>query len=260
MKGFVKAIIAGAVILGIGVAVLIIALGLNGWTFAPNFTTEEFTSAEENTSLDIHLDAGRLKIEYHDEENIVISYPVANGFLTEINEENGTLSFEGNVKHWYTFSCNVTFPETVIKIPGNTIKNVDITLNAGTVDLPDNTFENLKIKVNAGTCTVGDISGAKIVDIGLNAGTVNIGGASTEKLICEVNAGSANVRKIDCPLTNVKVSAGSASVEFTGAKTDYTAAVDVSTGSCNGLSSQTGGNKQINVKVSAGSCNVSFTG
>ena len=36
MKGFVKVIIAGAVILGIGIAVLIIALAVNDLKFAPD--------------------------------------------------------------------------------------------------------------------------------------------------------------------------------------------------------------------------------
>ncbi|MDE5667756.1 MAG: hypothetical protein K2I29_05895 [Clostridia bacterium] len=67
MKGLVKMIIAGAIIIGIGVAVLLIALGLNGWSFAPNFEMQEFTSNEANTSVSVNLSTGRLKIEYTDE-------------------------------------------------------------------------------------------------------------------------------------------------------------------------------------------------
>jgi len=260
MKGFVKVIIAGAIIIGIGIAVLLIALGLNGWSFAPDFKTEEFTSTQENTSLAVDLSAGKLKIEYHDGENIQISYPTAKGYETTIKEENGKLSIEGNKHKWYTFTWGVTIPETVIKIPENKITEVTVKLNAGTVDMTGGAFEKVKIEVNAGTLHVGQITDCELLDINVNAGTVNAEGVSSTSLVCEVNAGTAGIKNIDCTATDVKVSAGSANVSFTGAKADYSADVDVSAGSCNGLSTQTGGGKNIKIKVGAGSCNVSFAG
>lgn len=260
MKGVVKMIIAGAVILGIGIAVLLIALGLNGWTFSPDFTTEEFTSTQENDALDVRLAAGRVKIEYHDGENIQISYPVAKGYETTITESEGTLSIDGNQHKWYIFSCGITFPETVIKIPAGKIKEVSVTLNAGTVEIPDGEFTKVKLNVNAGTINVGNIAGAELFDVDLNAGTVNVSAVTGNKLVCHVSAGTANLKKLDCAETEVKVSAGTANLNFAGAKSDYTATVNVSAGSCNGISTQTGGEKSLTVKVSAGSCNVSFAG
>ena len=229
MKGVVKMIIAGAVILGIGIAVLLLALGLNGWTFSPNFTTEEFTSTEENEALNVQLAAGRLKIEYHDEDNIKITYPVAKGYETTVTESDGTLSIEGNRHKWYVFSWGVTFPETVIKIPAGKIKEISVSLNAGTVEIPDGDFTKVTLKLNAGTVNAGNISGAELFNVELNAGTVN-------------------------------AEAVTANLNFTGAKSDYTATVNVSAGSCNGISTQTGGDRSLTVKVSAGSCNVSFAG
>lgn len=258
MRGFVKMIIAGAIIVGIGFAVLLLALGLNGWSFKPNFETREYSSAEENTALDVKLDAGKLKIEYHDGEDIQISYPVAKGYETKIIESDGKLSVEGNKHHWYTFTWGVTIPETVIKIPRDKIKNVEIKLNAGTVDLADGAFENVKVKVNAGSCNVGEITGCNRFEVKLNAGSVNVKGAECNAFSCDINAGSAKFQKIDSAESKLEVSAGSASLAFAGAVEEYTATVNVSAGSCNGLSTRTGGDKTIDVKVSAGSVNVSF--
>ena len=260
MNHVVRAIIVGSVIIGIGVAVLLVALGLNGWSFSPNFTTEEFSSEEENTSLNINLDAGKLKVEYHDEENIQITYPVASGYLTTITESEGKLTVEGNKRRWYAFHWGVDFPETVVKIPKDKIKNVEITLNAGMVELPDGAFENVTVKVNAGTCNVGSVTDCKQFDVRLNAGALNVSGVISEKFSCHVNAGSAKIQKIESVESEVKVNAGTANLGFVGSVEDYSASVNVSAGSCNGLSDRTGGDKTITVKVNAGSVNVSFQG
>lgn len=274
MKGFVKCIIAGAVILGIGIAVLIIALAVNGWKFAPNveFETQEFTSTEENTSLAVTLSAGKLKIEYRDDdsEEIYVSYPTAEGYETTVTEKDGKLSVEndyriiGNVFSGCNVSCNVwgwglNIPETVVKIPKDKITQVTVTLHAGTVELKEGTFEKVELDVHAGACAVGNIT-CKLLTIDVNAGSLSLDGVKAEKLICDVSSGSANMKKIDCPETEVEVSSGSANLTFVGAKTDYTATVQVSAGSCNGLSSQSGGDKVIKVKVSTGSFNASFLG
>lgn len=258
MKGYVKVIIAGAVIIGIGIAVLLVALGLNGWSFAPNFKAEEFVSEQENTALKVDLSAGELKIEYHDGENIQISYPVASGYKTIITEADGKLSVEGNKHRWYTFTWGINIPETVIRIPRDKISDIEINVNAGSVRLTDGAFENVKIKVNAGVCKTGEITDCNRFEVHMNAGSVNVTGAACNEFSCTVNAGSAKIQKIDSMSSNVKVSAGSATLAFVGAAESYSATVNVSAGSCNGLSNRTGGERSIAVKVSAGSVNVAF--
>lgn len=271
MKGYVKCIIAGAVILGIGIAVLLIALGVNDWKFESNieFETQEFTSTEEDTSLAVTLEAGRLKIEYRDDdkEEIYVSYPVADRYETTITEKNGKLSIE-NESHLlgFGFNCNVNcgiwglnIPETVVKIPKG-ITAVSVTLKAGTVELKEGNFEKVELNVDAGTCEVKNIT-CELLTIDLDAGALNLDGVKAGKLVCDVSAGTADIKKIDCPETEVKVSAGAANLSFVGAKSDYTATVDVSAGSCSGISSQSGNkDKTIKVKVSAGSCDVEFLG
>lgn len=262
MKGFLKVIIAGAVIIGLGIAILLIALGLNGWSFTPKFEMQNYTAEQENTSLSIKLDAGRLKIEYREDggDKIQISYPEAKSWKTTVSEKDGKLSLVGNKHHWYTFTWGVTFPETVIKLPKSAIGSVEITLDAGTVDLVGGEYQNVKIQVNAGTCRVGEISGCKTLDLTVNAGTLNVDGAQSNSVKGEVNAGAANIKKIDSAQTEVNISAGAANLSFTGAKTEYDATVNVSFGKCEGLTTQTGnGGKNISINVSAGAATVSFS-
>lgn len=259
MKGYIKVIIAGAVIIGIGLAVFLIALGLNGWTVTPEFEMKEFTSTKVNTSLSVDLDAGLLKIDYHDGDEIKVTYPSAKGYDSRFSEEDGKLSIVSNKRRWYTFSWGVNFPETVVLIPRNQIKNVDIYVNAGGVQLAGGEFENVNVKVNAGACEVGKITGLKLLKIKLNAGAVNVDGVRGDKLICNVNAGRATVKNVDCTTTEVGINAGLAELNFAGVRADYSSSVNVSAGSCNGLYdnvSDTG--KSIKVKVSAGTVNVSF--
>ena len=259
MKKGIKVIIAGAIIIGIGLAVLLIALGLNGWSFTPDFTTEEFTSTQENTALDVTLDAGSLKIEYHDADDIQISYPTAKSYKTEITESNGKLTVNINKHRWFTFGWGISsIPETVIRIPKDTIRNVEIKLNAGSATLADGAFDNVTINLNAGTLTTGKITECNVLNVHVNAGTANIGGAQCNELLFKLNAGSANIRDIDSMASTIKVNAGSAHLSFADAAENYTASVNVSAGSCNGLSDRTGGEKRIDVKVNAGSVNVSF--
>lgn len=258
MNHVVRAIIVGSVIIGIGVAILLVALGLNDWSFQPNFTTEEFSSQEEDTALAVNLDAGKLKIEYHDGEDIQISYPVASGYITTITESDGKLTIDGNKRRWYAFSWGIDFPETIVKIPYDKIKDVEITLNAGAVSLTDGAFENVTVKLNAGTCDVGKITECKQFDVRLNAGAFNGNGVQSERFSCHLNAGSAKIQKIESSENEVKVNAGSANLNFAGSAEEYSASVSVSAGSCNGLSDRAGGDKSITVKVNAGSVNVSF--
>lgn len=258
MNHVVRAIIVGSVFIGIGVSVLLIALGLNGWSFQTNFTTEEFSSQEENTALAVHLDAGKVKIEYHDGDDIQITYPVSSGYQTTITESGGKLTLEGNKRRWYAIQWGIDFPDTVVKIPYGKIKDVELVLNAGIIELVDGAYDNVTVKVNAGTCSLGSVTECKQFDVRMNAGVINVSGASCEKFSCHLNAGFAKIQKIESDESEVKVNAGTANLDFTGAIEDYSATVNVSAGSCNGLGDRTGGGKTIAVKVNAGSVNVSF--
>ena len=261
MKGFVKVITAGGVILGIGIAVFVIALGLNGWSFVPEFEEKTFTAENVNTAIDIDVDAGNLKTEFYDGDRIEITYPVANGYTSTITEnEGGTLKMVVNKHHWFTFTWGATIPDTIIKLPIGTAYKVTVRLNAGSVILADGEYADITAHVNAGMFKTNAITGQNF-KVTVNAGLADIGDITCTKLFCEVNAGRVETDKITCPDTEIKVAAGAAVLGFAGNRQEYDAVVDVSAGSCTGLETQSGtGGKKIKVSVSAGSAAVSFSG
>lgn len=261
MKGFVKVIIAGCVILGIGVAVLVIALGLNGWSFAPEFEEKSFTAEKVNTAIDIDIDAGSLKTEFYDGDKIEITYPVANGYTSTITETaEGTLKMVVNKHHWFTFTWGVTIPDTVIKLPKGTAYKVTARLNAGSVYLADGEYSEVTTHINAGTFKA-DTLVCQSFNLTVNAGFADLGNMTCPKLVCKVNAGRAEIDKLTCPDSEIKVSAGAAVLGLSGNKGDYDAVVNVSAGSCTGLETQSvEGGKKIKISVSAGSANITFLG
>ena len=238
MKGIVKCVIAGAVIIGIGLAIVLGTLGVNGCSVKkPEFTTNTYTAENDNTALKIRINAGSFKTEFYDGDKITIEYPVASVYKTEISENDGVFRYESELKKTW-FMGNLNIPDTVIKLPESVRFNLDVEVNAGTVNIAGGEYGK--------------------VDAEVNAGTLKAEGIKCEKFIAEVHAGTMNVTKLDCADIKAEISAGSLKLDIDGAKADYNIKADVSAGSCN-VSSQTVENgKSLDVDCSAGSIKVTF--
>ena len=279
MKALVKIIIVGAVILVLGIGVLVVALGINGWKVDGDYEMKTFECQDDNTTLDIEFLAGELEMQYYDGATIKIEYPESETWSASISEVNGTLKFATtNKRKWINFPSWLSkMPKTKIWIPQGDIMNMEMKINAGTVKLADGEYGNFDVAMNAGTFSIGNINCKKFAlelnagtinaqnirsiedaSIEMNAGTINLQSLSCPSFECEVSAGSANINKIDTPIIDVEVSAGSVKLEIMGAKSDYNIAVEKSAGSCN-VSNQNGNtNKSIKAEVSAGSLTVRF--
>ena len=89
MKAVIKAIIAGSVIIGIGLIVLIVALALNGWKFMPKFEMAEYVAEGEIGELKIDNAVGNVKTEFYDIvlRTSVVMYGsnISPGFTTSIH-------------------------------------------------------------------------------------------------------------------------------------------------------------------------------
>ena len=260
MKSMVKAIIAGCCVIVIGIVILLIALGLNGWTFKMDFESKEFNAEQENSKIVVENSVGTVKINYYDGERVQIFYPETTKYILNISEKDGTVRVSSPKPKWYEFSIWWTdIPETVINLPRNTQFELDLTVNAGSLRLLEGQYSKIRLTVNAGSLSV------RRVDCDTLSAEVNAGSMQINDLVCEtyfdgeVNAGSLNAKGVSCPKIKADVSAGSLNMTIKGSKSEYNISANVSAGSSN-ISNQTGTtDKSLKAVVSAGSLNVSFT-
>ena len=103
MKGIVKGIVIGLIIIIIGAAILITGLALSGWKIErSDFETRTFTAEGENTALNIEIGAGSVTTEFYDGDKVIIEYPVAKHFVSEAKERDGRVYYSSKFK-WNVF-------------------------------------------------------------------------------------------------------------------------------------------------------------
>ena len=239
---------------------VIAAFALNGWLVMPKFEMAQYTAEGEITELKIDNAVGNIKTEFYDGDEITVDYPVSDRFTMTVAEKDGTLTVDGlNKKHWYVFSLRSwSLPETVIKIPRDTVLKLDVQVNAGEVQLASGVYAEVSIQLNAGSIRMVNTICSSF-DCEVNAGAVFVNLLDCNTFDCEVNAGSFNAVRLVCPNIKIDVSAGSFKADVQGKKEEYTISVDKSAGSCN-VKSQTGTDpeKKIDIDVSAGSVSIAF--
>lgn len=264
MKGIAKALIAGGIVIGLGVILLIVALSMNGWKLKGNvdFEMTAYECSKENTNIDIEIKAGTVRTEFYDGDKIIIEYPVADGFKSLASEAYGKLTFKAPRKKWYkNWFFTYDIPESVIKLPKDMLYNVKVEIDAGKVALADGVYSDVEVDIDAGTVSVGNIICTNL-HCDVDAGSVKIASAQCASFISNVSAGSVKVDSLTADNTDVLVKAGSVNLAFTGKEEDYNIQSSVKAGSCN-LNSRTNADanaKWIRVKVKAGKIDASFKG
>lgn len=263
MKGYVKTIIAGAIILGIGIAVILIAGGTSNWQYvsgdAGDYEMKSYEAQTDVKNLSVDFSAGELKIVFGDTDKITVDYPENNRYTTKIEENGENLYLSTGRKHWYDFFGGITqFPETTVTLPENGGINLVFEMNAGKAQIESGSFSNLSLKLNAGKINIGDIE-CNNLTCHVNAGDFIVGGAKSSRAVLKVNAGELIVKDLDCPDVDAEVNAGAMKVTVDGIESDYTISTEVNAGSCN-KSDRTGTtDKKIRAKANAGSLEINFT-
>ncbi len=263
MKGIGKAIGAGVTIVIIGVIVLVVALGLNGWKFdsLTNYEMKHYESTQETSTIKLEFAVGTIKTEFYDGDKITIDYPENEHLTTTVTEQNGTLTALSNKSNrwWMNFGfLTKKIPTTVISIPKNLKVNIDFEINAGTVNIADGEYLSVKMELNAGTVKMGNTV-CDNLQCRVNAGTLKVENVACSKIKCDLDAGTVVLSDVICNDIDVDVSAGTANITVNGDKSEYNISASVSAGSCNVKSQQgTDANKHIRVDVSAGTVSVNF--
>lgn len=239
MKGVIRGLIIGGVIIAVGIAIILITLGVNGWSIENmKFTANTFTAEGDCTSLEAGIDAGTLKTEFYDGDKVIIDYPTADGLEARVIEENGKIIFVSDLKWYKSFFSFRRIPDTVIKLPKGAIIDVSFKMNAGTIELADGTYTN--------------------VNIDINAGTFNANSISCDTFVCDMSAGTMLVNRLTCAKTKIDMSAGTVKLSMSGGQNEYAIYTDISAGSCN-VSSQPGEtDKRIDIDISAGTAKINF--
>ena len=278
MKRFAKVMIAGAVIMGIGLAILIAALAVGGGNFQDDYEIKTYECSEENVSLDIDFSIGKLDVDFYDGEKIKIEYPENKLLSASVKESSGKLSFKTDYRRKLNlFRWLRKIPATKIWIPQGPVMNVKINMdageakfadgeygdfnlymNAGSFEMNDADCVTLSVTLNAGAVDMNSVSSVEDVKFQVNAGKIDIDSLNCPYVVTDVNAGDVSVDKMQVPKVDVDISAGSVKFGIVGNRAEYNILVDKSAGKCN-ISNQKGTmDKYINADISAGSLNVDF--
>lgn len=267
MKPIVKGLIAGLIIILIGVIILIAALGMNGWKFAGlgiQFETRTFTAEQDNTAVSLDVDAGVTDVVFYEGDKIKVDYPYADEYQTNFVEENGklTISAQKNFKNFMFFN---KIPATKIYLPQDIVFSVTLDVDAGTASLASGTYGDVLIKLDAGTVKLGDVV-CKNFESHVNAGTFNASSIVCDKMEGTVDAGTFKISNLVSPQIKVDVDAGTATLNVSGERAEYDVITRVSVGTCkiNGqkvgsFSDSAAKEKRLQVDVDAGTININFS-
>lgn len=262
-KTIKSTLIAGAILVCIGL-VIIIAVGFaSKWNFATIDWEEKVYECNnvEIAYINYEFSAGTLKVEYYEGDVIKVEYPHSNEFTTEFSISHTALNIATTQVRWYNtgFWFN-KIPETRVYLPRNVIFGLDLEINAGVVEIGEGQYSKIDVEMNAGTISIDNVA-SSVFSLELNAGAVNLTRITSGEFAADINAGSLNLKGLKCDKINLEISAGSANISVVGKKSDYTIVADVSAGSCN-VTNQLGVhyNKTLSVEVSAGSANITFEG
>ena len=92
MKSWKIILSVGIIIFVIGLGVFIAGIAYGGWKFGSELDMQTFTTQNDDSSLDLSLSAGEMKLEYYDGGNIEVDYPSAYPFRYQVKESGGKLT------------------------------------------------------------------------------------------------------------------------------------------------------------------------
>lgn len=244
MKKTIKTIIAGAVIVAVGLITAFIGLALNGWSFglgaaAETFTRETYTCTGGNIfEIDGDFSAETVKTEFYGGDVVEIEYSYSPLYPVVVRERANSVEFKRQSRVFMHFKTDGEIPETVIRIPYDAAVGLDLDVSAGGAEIAEGKYSFINLDLSAGKIT------AKNVEC--------------TSLALDVSAGDVKMDGLNCPDMEIDVSAGEVNITVAGIKEEYGVEVDARAGACNLVNQRGTKMKNIEIDVSAGKVNIYF--
>ena len=260
-------LIAGSIIIAIGLILVAVAGIVPGWKFKTlNWNYNEYTTGidAEITEIDLQFYAGNLTVEYYNESVIKVEYYQSSEYAIKCYVSNGTLHISTSQIRWANFIWRDKFPETKIYLPQSKSLekkqlNLKLQVNSGSVTFKAGDFGNVEVELNSGSIIMNNLY-CNNFNGEINAGILSMDHVECNQYTANVSAGVLNTSRLKCGEVNVDLSVGTANIGIDGKQSDYSIWTSVSAGSCN-VQKQNGKTLQsLKVTVSAGSATVTFRG
>lgn len=259
MKSIVNWIIAGAVIVVVGLVFVIIGASFGGscYGYRENWTETEQSFSEQISAVKCDLETCSLKISYYDGESVYVSYPESSIRESAVSVNLGVLTITSEMTT-STYNYSSDFPIAVIKIPESYTVSLDLEIDLGCIYIYDGAYNNLNLNVDAGVIEIGSVT-FNSAAIEVDAGNVTITDMTCGTLVCNIDTGAVKFNKLACPNIQIGVDLGSVKACLAGSRDDYTATCSIDLGSCN-ISSGGSGVNILKISVDAGSAEITFDG
>ena len=275
-KAWKGIIIAGAIFLVLGVALIIVSMMSGGSLnrIRQNISVKSFTetyAGEKIDSLDLYIGVGKLSILQGDEfrveaENVATDYLVCEvRGTTLVIEDNWSNSWSLNLSRGLSFGRYE--PRIRVYVPAGTkLVSSAVNVAAGECYIDGIMTGRMSVNLSAGMINAVDVRADEFTTE-LSAGECRIDSLITENVAAEVAAGRLTITGIQTDLCRVSLSAGAVSISGDIAREgsfdcgigqislaledrrleDYTLAVDVGLGNISVNDSHYSGNRNLHI-------------
>lgn len=251
-SGASRAVAIVAMVLGALVIVSTATFSAIGAAFSGLHDTSYSVDASTADSLDVHLQAGSLQIEYADvpEARLDVKSSISRGQWTlRVDGSRLVVSSPDQNFGWPGFFG--VADTAILRLP-TTMQHADATIQVAAGSLrASGEFGALNVDLQAGSAEVDGTAADLIAKTSAGRGQFDLSGVQTAKLTLEAGSMSVVLRDEQPTTTTVKVGAGA--LDLAVPKGSYDVTSNVSAGAFdNRLGSQPGAASTISVDVSAG--------
>ena len=217
MKKIIITIVLGFLFIFVGAGMMVYGytrddFSLDSYTLE-EYEKEEFTYAKnEITKIVFEAEIDYLKIISTNEESFKIEGKKSESLIYNYNLDNQTLTikqeWKDKIKSLFSFGeVNINTPY-IIYVPADSLKTLNVNIQAGNLEISEIDLETLVIDLNAGDLDVVN-SNVGSIEADVKAGDVDINVLSSNSIDVYVNVGDLDILAANTKNIKSKVNTGS---------------------------------------------------